>query len=76
MYNHLHHECRPGDNYVLQTNILNDDRQSVRDILDQVEWNQQSVNSFQNSIQSNVYFDFCVSKNVSPWVSSTSSLQH
>lgn len=56
---------RPGDSDVLQATMLTNDRQSVREIFDQVEWDQQAVNSFQNSIQSNTFFDYCASSNVS-----------
>ena len=56
---------RPGDHDALLASYVNDDRQSVNRILNRVEWNRQSIESFQSAVHSNIITTFCANISVS-----------
>lgn len=45
--------------------IQKNDHHSMESILNKVEWNQQSIDSFQNSVQSNLLISVCSNATVS-----------
>ena len=57
--------CRPGDHDALLASYANNDRQSVNRILNRVEWNQESVESFQSAVHSNTISTLCANISVS-----------
>ncbi len=48
----------------MSSSFINNDRQSVSEILNQVEWNQQSISSFQNAVQSSPITNICINGTV------------